>query len=404
MDWISITLLTGWGVVCNVWAVLLYAQGRAIRQGIMLTPEEPTTAEPIRHAHESVCVVIPARNEAETIGTSLESVLTQDHPCISAVVVDDRSSDGTGEVAERMAQDDARLAVQRVEDLPSGWMGKSHALWTATRTIKVDWLLFIDSDCTLLHRSAIRAAITEAQKRDVAILSLWPRNLAESFWEHMLIPLCAAVMALWFGRSNRDGIHARGAFANGQFILIRRDTYEQIGGHHAVRRALIEDVPLAEHAARRGIKSWTAGGRDLVGVRMYKDFKAIADGWSRIFVGALRSRVKLILSIGWLLAGSLLPFVAAPFILYQYINTPEVGPLFWAQAMTCLSHLVLLYAVSFRFWKLGHCDRRYLLLYPVSAVVVMMLLARATWWLSVKRIVGWRKTYYTLDSRAMILD
>ncbi len=236
------------------------------------------------------------------------------------------------------------------------------------------------------------------------MLSLWPRNLAESFWEHMLIPLCAAVMALWFGRSNRTKPRSRGAFANGQFILIRRDTYEQIGGHRAVRRALIEDVPLAELAAREGIKCWTAGGRDLVGVRMYKDFKAIADGWSRIFVGALRSRTKLALSIGWLLVGSLLPFIAGPLILYKLVTTPDATPLIWAQAGTCLSHLVLLYAVSYRFWKLGHCDRRYLLLYPVSVVVVMALLARAMWWLSVKRIVGWRKTYYNLDSRAMIID
>lgn len=137
---------------------------------------------------------------------------------------------------------------------------------------------------------------------------------------------------------------------------------------------------------------------------MYKDFKSIADGWSRIFVGALRSRTKLLLSIGWLMIGSLLPFIAGPHILYTLITTPGSAPLLWAEAFTCLSHLILIYVVSFGFWKLGYCDRRYLLLYPVSVVVVIALLARAMWWLSVKRIVGWRKTYYNLDSRAMIIE
>lgn len=407
MDWTSIALLAGWGAVCNVWAALLYAQRRARRQGVMLVPEGPhgegSDTGPRPGADESVCVIIPACNEADTIAASLASVLTQDYPRLRAVVIDDRSTDGTGDAARSIADNDPRLRVQTIDTLPPGWLGKSHALWTATRGLDTDWVLFIDADCTLFP-GAIRTAIAEARRRNVAILSLWPRHLAGSFWEHVLIPLCAAVMALWFGRSNRAGTRGRGAFANGQFILIRRDAYERIGGHRAVRRALIEDVPLAEHAASKGLRCWTAGGRDLVGVRMYKDFAGIADGWSRIFVGALRSRTKLILSIGWLLVGSLLPFLAGPYLLYRLLTTPDVDPLLLASAATCLAHLLLIYAVSYRFWKLGRCDRRYLLLYPLSVLVVVALLVRATWWLSVKRIVGWRKTYYNLDSRAMIVE
>jgi chlorobactene glucosyltransferase len=407
MDWTSLILLAGWGAVCNVWAALLFAQRQARRRGVMLVPETPPgagpNAEPRPDAGDSVCIIIPARNEADTIAASLTSVLTQDYPRLSAVVIDDRSTDGTGDAARKIAAADPRLRVQTIDTLPPGWLGKSHALWTATRGLNVDWLLFIDADCTLFP-GAVRTAIVETHRRNVTILSLWPRHLAGSFWEQMLIPLCAAVMALWFGRANNAGTSSRCAFANGQFILIRRDAYERIGGHRAVRRALIEDVPLAEHAARKGLRCWTAGGRDLVGVRMYKDFAGIADGWSRIFVGALRSRAKLLLSIAWLLVGSLLPFVAGPYLLYEMSAASRIEPLLWAASATCLTHLLLIYIVSFRFWVLGHCDRRYLLLYPLSVVVVVALLLRATWWLSIKRIVGWRTTYYNLDSRAMIVE
>ncbi len=407
MDWTSLTLLAGWGVVCNVWAVLLYAQGVALRQGIMLKPREhigtDTPGGVDAGELPSVCIVIPARNEAESLGASLSGALAQDYPRLRVVVVDDRSEDATASVADACAANDKRLRVLRIDRLPTGWLGKSHALWTATREVTDDWLLFVDADCTL-YPGAVRSALDEAQRRDVAMLSLWPGHLAESFWEHMLIPLCGTVMALWFGRSNAPGRRAGSAFANGQFILIRRDAYERIGGHRAVRRALIEDVPLAELAARKGVRSWTAGGRDLVGVRMYKSFSGICDGWTRIFVGALRSRTKLALSIAWLVAGSLLPFVAGPYLGYQLATKQTTDPLLWAAAGTCAAHLVLIYAVSWRFWKLGYCDRRYLLAYPVSVLVVMALLARAIWWLSIRRIVGWRSTYYKLNRRAMIVE
>jgi len=407
MDWTTLTLLAGWGVVCNIWAALLYAQRVALRQGIMLKPceyiEDGTLDEVGSSELPSVCILIPARNEAESIRASLSGALAQDYPRLRVVVVDDRSEDATPAVADAMAAEDNRLQVLRIDHLPKGWLGKSHALWTATREVTDDWLLFVDADCTL-HPDAVRVALDEAKRRDVTMLSLWPGHLAEGFWEHMLIPLCAAVMALWFGRANHSRSGSGPAFANGQFILIRRDEYERIGGHESVRRAIIEDVPLAERASRMGVRCWTAGGRDLVGVRMYTGLAAVCDGWTRIFLGALRSKTKLALSIGWLMIGSLLPFVAGPYIIFQLIVSSEIDPLLWASAGTCLSHLVLMYAVSWRFWKLGYCDRRYLLLYPISVVVVVALLARAFWWMLIRRMIGWRKTYYTLDSRAMIVE
>ncbi len=404
MDWTTLIPLAGWGVICNVWAALLYAQRVALRQGIMLKPRHHTQDDvPDSGEPPSVCILIPARNEAESISASLSGALAQDYPRLRVVVVDDRSEDTTAAVADAIAAEDDRLRVMRIDRLPAGWLGKSHALWTATREVTDDWLLFVDADCTLQPR-AVRAALDEAQRRDVSMLSLWPRHLADSFWEHMLIPLCAAVMALWFGRANHSRAGSGSAFANGQFILIRRDVYEKIGGHESVRRAIIEDVPLAERASKMGVRCWTAGGRDLVGVRMYTDLVGVCDGWTRIFVGALRSKTKLALSIAWLMVGSLLPFVVGPYLVYQLIVSPKIDPMLWVSAGTCLSHLVLMYAVSWRFWKLGDCDRRYLLLYPLSVVVVSVLLARAFWWMLIRRVVGWRKTYYTLDSRAMIVE
>ena len=348
----------------------------------------------------TVCVVVAARNEAAVIGQWIRGILAQDYPAdrLDVVVVDDRSTDATGELVEAAARVDPRVRLVRVERLPAGWMGKSHALWRGTRDIRAEWLLFTDADCQL-DPAAVRTAILEAQSRGVRLLSLWPRNAAGGFWEHLVIPLCGGVIALWYSsaRAASRSTSAR-PFANGQFLLIERAAYERIGGHQSVRRYLIEDVPLAEQAHRSGVSSWVASGRDVFGVRMYQGLGEALDGWARIFAGALRCPTKLAVSILWLVAGSLLPFVAAPWLLYHMLSRAapaEVSTLLFAGM--CVQHLLLVIIVSYGFWGMGGCDRRYLWLYPLSVLMVVVILARAWWWLTVRRRVIWRNTSYRID-------
>lgn len=124
--------------------------------------------------------------------------------------------------------DEPRLKLVRIESLPAGWLGKSHALWRASQGIDTQWILFLDADCRLLDDHAVSSAVDHAQRIGADLLTLWPKHAAGSWSEALLIPLCAAVMALWFGRSNQN--HAN-AFANGQFLMVRRDAYEKVGGH-----------------------------------------------------------------------------------------------------------------------------------------------------------------------------
>jgi chlorobactene glucosyltransferase len=259
-------------------------------------------------------------------------------------------------------------------------------------------LLFLDVDCTL-RPQAIRTAIREARRRNVEFLSLWPGQATGGFWEHLLIPLCAAIIALWFGAKRRA------AFANGQFLLVASNAYERIGGHRAVRSALIEDIPLAECAALAGVQPWVGSGRELVVVRMYASLKSIVDGWARIYVGALRSSAKIFASILWLLFGSLLPYVMVLLLAALVVSPlrPAHPATLLITSSLCLLHLTLLLAASWRFWGLGGCKRAYLALYPVSVLFVIAILVRAWWWLTVRRSVPWRERAYTIDARGGIV-
>lgn len=401
-SWTFWAALLGWGALCQAWAIILFAQIKANRDGLIIQPStpKPNVAVP------TVCIIIPACNEQDDIADCVATALAQDHRATRVIVVDDRSTDNTAAIVQQIAHAEPRLQYLRIDQLPSDWMGKSHALWQATQTCDDDWFLFIDADCRL-ESHAVTSSLNEIQKRKADILTLWPRHAGESFWEHMLIPLLGGIMALWFGRAN-DCAKSKGpAFANGQFIMITRDKYRAIGGHQSVKNALIEDVPFAMHAKSQGCNIWVAGGKNIASVRMYTHRKALVDGWSRIIFGALRNRLRVLLSILWLAFGSALPIIAAPFLavaIYQHHATNQSIPFTLASlALTCLTHLILLTIVSYRFWGMGDCDRRYLWLYPISVVAVIGILLRAAWDMTTHRTVGWRNTTYRLTSNAQII-
>lgn len=403
----TIILLAGWGAICSVWFGLLVAQSRARREGLFLEVAEGSELEVSEHEDgPSVCVVIAARNESDGLGVCLRHVLEQDYSNLSVLVIDDRSEDDTHAVAQQFAQSDSRVRVQRVDDLPKGWMGKSHALWHGTRSVRTQWLLFIDVDCTL-RPWAVRRAIDEARRRHVNMLSLWPKQAAGGFWEHAVIPLCGGIIALWFGSQRVNDPSSPLAFANGQFLLFERAAYEQIHGHQAVRSAMIEDIPLAEHAKKSGLSCWVASGRDLVSVRMYESYDAILEGWSRIFVGALRSGTKIALGIVWLALGSLLPYVAGVGLVMAFYSAWVTGAKIPTDlicfAAVCANHLILMMIVSYRFWGMGGCRRTDLIWYPLSVVLVIRILGQAWWWLSVKRCICWSGTVYRIDRKGVIV-
>jgi len=384
--------------MCGVWAILLWMQHRLHRDGTIVS----ASVVPELSRDTDVCVVIPARNEEAGIVSCLETVLEQDLAHLRVVVVDDRSDDGTAEAVRSTSHRDARVSLRQIHTLPPGWLGKSHALTRATEGLTCDWLLFIDADCRLLSPTAIRAAVGEAQHRGVSLFTLLPALATDGFWEGMLIPLCSAVMALWYSRSNRP--RAAG-FANGQFLLIKREVYEAVSGHAAVRRAIIEDVPLAEAVRAAGYTTWTGGGGELISVRMYDSLTSIVRGWSRIFVGALRSPLKIAASAAWLIAGSLGPFVAVPILVHAWWRVGfQAAPSLIPPTGLCLTHIVLLTLVSYGFWGLSRCDRRYLWLYPLSVLGVLGILTHALWTMTVSRRIGWRDTRYRFDRRARILD
>src|SRR5437016_10306897 len=228
---------------------------------------------------ECVSAIIPARNEERTIAEAVISVAEQ--PEIrEVVVVNDQSSDGTGEILRRLAAGQPRLRVCEAGPLPAGWVGKSHAASLGAQKAGCDWLLFTDADAVHLPGSTAHA-LAEANSRGADLVSYSPGQEMYTPWERALIPFIFCRLSQLYSYAAVNDSDSPAAAANGQYLLIRRNAYEQIGGHAAVQNEVLEDVALARLAKSAGFRLHFAPGDHICRVRMYASFRAMWEGWSK---------------------------------------------------------------------------------------------------------------------------
>jgi glycosyltransferase involved in cell wall biosynthesis len=226
-----------------------------------------------------VSAIIPARNEEASIARSVESVAAQ--PEIGEViVVDDQSTDRTGEILAGLAARIPKLRVLESGPLPSRWTGKNYALSIGAVAACGDWLLFTDADTFHLPGSAAHA-LADAKEHGAALVSYSPEQELETFWERALIPVVYCQLGEKYPYTRVNDPDLPDAAANGQFLLMRREVYESVGGHAAVAAQILEDVSLAEMVKNVGYTIFFASGAGLVNARMYRSFKAMWEGWTK---------------------------------------------------------------------------------------------------------------------------
>ena len=228
---------------------------------------------------QTVSAIIPARNEEGTLRRSVGSLASQ--PEVSEIlVVNDQSTDGTARVLETLAAEVPKLRVFDAGPLPAGWVGKNHAAWQGAQRASGAWLLFTDADAVHLENSTARA-LAQAAASGVAMLSYSPAQEMHRWWERAMIPFVYCRLAQLYSYGAVNDPLSPAAAANGQFLLVRRDVYEGIGGHAAVRGEVLEDVALARRAKAAGVRLHFAPDDGIVRVRMYATFRAMWEGWTK---------------------------------------------------------------------------------------------------------------------------
>jgi hypothetical protein len=227
----------------------------------------------------SVSAIVPARNEEENIARAVES-LAEQAEISEIVVVNDHSTDGTARVLAELRARIPRLHVVETRELPEGWVGKNYAARLGAQEASGEWLLFTDADAVHLPGSTARA-LTDAESFGAALVSYSPEQETRKWWERALIPLIYCRLAQKYSFAAVNDPASRAAAANGQYLLMRRDAYQAIGGHESVAGEVLEDVALAERAKQAGYRLHFAPGQGIARVRMYRSFGAMWQGWTK---------------------------------------------------------------------------------------------------------------------------
>jgi len=239
-----------------------------------------------------ITAIVPARDEQESIETCVRSLACQTE-IAEIFVVNDQSTDGTAEVVRRLTREIEKLQLVETKELPSGWVGKNHAVWEGAKHASSKWLLFTDADAELQSGAAARA-LNIAQEKGATLVSFSPEQVTETWREKALIPFVYCRLAKYFSYDAVNDPSSGAAAANGQFLMIRRDAYDAIGGHAGIAGEVLEDVALAKRAKAAGYAIWFGPGKGLVKVRMYRSFAAMWQGWKKnlyLLIGGTRAAV-----------------------------------------------------------------------------------------------------------------
>jgi cellulose synthase/poly-beta-1,6-N-acetylglucosamine synthase-like glycosyltransferase len=248
----------------------------------LLNSTAPASSESVTgrpHTSGGITAIVPARNEEAVIAACVQSLAKQSE-ITEIVVVSDQSSDGTAAIVRDLATRIPTLGLLEAEEPPPGWVGKNNALTLGARNAKSDWLLFTDADVEL-EEGATAQALQIARENQAALVSFSPQQITEKWYEKALIPFVYCRLARRFSYAAVNDPKSTAAAANGQFLLIRREVYQSVGGHTRFASDVLEDVALATAVKAAGHRLWFGPGKGIVRVRMYRTFGAMWEGWTK---------------------------------------------------------------------------------------------------------------------------
>ncbi len=391
----------GCGLLVLVWTRRAWLSLESLRylKEVRPVPQPPPECQDV-----FLSVIIPAKNEERNIAACLDSLLCQDWPHYEIIVINDNSTDGTESILKsKGAQEihpsrsqntaagpskmpESKLYYVNAPPVPPGWTGKNFAITRAASLARGEWLVFTDAD-TRHEPSSLSSAFRHAAAGNTALLSLLPRCLAGSFFEHLIQPFAMGLLGLWFPFKKVNNPASPVYFANGQYLLIRRDCYEQLGGHAGVRQEYLEDFALMRKAKTGGFKTECALGTAVYGTRMYDSLTAIWRGWRRIYLHAFRKNAARLFLKGLnVFLTTAVPFLAPALFLFQSpAETPRPLTLGMMSGV-----LALILVTAGKTYEIVRARRRYAILAGCAGFLASLILWHAAWKALAGKPTRWR--------------
>ncbi|MDZ7837575.1 MAG: glycosyltransferase [Actinomycetota bacterium] len=330
------------------------------KTGKPYSPEQKSTDLPL------ISILVPARNEEEHIRICLNSLLKQDYPAFEIIVLDDNSTDKTYDIAESLSKKDARLRVIKGKKLKSGWLGKSFACHQLSQQARGKILVFTDSD-TLHFPHSVSSAVNSLISGNYGGISVFPQQIMVTIHERMMVPfgnfMILCFLPLLLVKKSKNPLFCT---AIGQYMLFRKEVYQQFGGHKTIRKEILEDIHIAKLVKKTGHRFMIFDGTSNVYCRMYKNLDQVIKGYTKVLFAAFDYNFpNFLLAVIMITVLFLAPFVFLPLTLI--FNWPQLFTNIIAAQILIIFLMKIIYAVRFK------TRGRDILLHPLSVAYLLLI-------------------------------
>ncbi|HEY3044035.1 MAG TPA: glycosyltransferase family 2 protein [Vicinamibacterales bacterium] len=326
-------------------------------------------------------IIAAARNEARGIEAAVNSLLRLDYPALEIVIVNDRSTDETGEILARLARQHSRLTLTTIQTLPEGWLGKNYALQVGADAATGDLILFTDAD-VVFEPSTLRRAVTFMEEEKIDHLPVIPDIVVPGVALNAFVAAFGVFFSMyarpWKVRDPRSRAH----IGVGAFNLIRGEVYRAIGGHRAIAMRPDDDIKLGKLVKKHGFRQDVAIGFDLIAVEWYASVGELIDGLMKnAFAGVDYSL--------WKVAGSSIGL----FLMHVW----PVLAVFLTDGVTRALNAVSVLLIVLIFWAVNGARVAYVLGFPAAALLFIYIMWRSALIAVISGTITWRGTAYPLS-------
>jgi len=391
MHWQTLYWIAG-GILALVWFSRIVEAAFGMRHvADIARPEwDPRPAAP--NGEPGVSIIVPARNEEESIRETLAQLLALDYSNYEIIAVNDRSTDRTGQIMEEVAASSRSvglpklvlLKVIHISELPPGWLGKTHAMWMAGQQASGEWLLFTDAD-VIFKPDSLRRAVAFANAERAGHVVLFPRMIMKGPGERMMIAFFQMLFVFGHRPWRVADPKARDHMGVGAFNLVRRTVYEAVGTYRALRMEVIDDMKLGKVIKNAGFAQRNVFGEDLISLHWAKGAFGIVNTLTKNFFALLSFQCwRTVLTVVGLGCLNLGPFIGI-WLAQGWARVP------YAVALGSL------FAIYCGIWFRSAVPPYYFFLHPVGTSLFMYILLRSMLHALWNEGIVWRGTKYSLE-------
>ncbi|HZP17359.1 MAG TPA: glycosyltransferase, partial [Terriglobales bacterium] len=323
--------------------------------------------------------------EQEAIELALTRLLALDYDNYKVIAVNDRSTDRTGEIMDRAeAASGGRLKIVHIRELPPGWMGKAHAMWTAALQSDAEWLLFTDAD-VMFRPDCLRRAVGYVDSQRADHLVLLPRIIMKRPGEKMMLAFFQLLFVFGHRPWKVADPKTKDHMGVGAFNLVRRTAYEAVGTYEALRFDVLDDMKLGKVVKNAGFRQHVVFGDDLIQIRWARGARGVVNNLTKNFFAVMSYQTwRALLACAGMAVLNVLPFLGVLF-------APG-----WQRLPYALT-LVSMFFLYAGIWRQVEIHPWYFFVHPISTALVIYTMLRSTFLTLWNGGVEWRGTFYPLE-------